>query len=290
LWLAGITHTGLSATPAISLPEVTFTGIQLPNRVDGIDRIAAMNWWRIQAVQSETGGELAVTYSGPDCSVPGNVPSSPDANTKRCQPVRWQPDAAPERLDWFHRYVVTAVTETDRTTGLVPVVTSYEYVGAPAWAYAKDDGLTKDKYRTWSQWRGYQRVRTRKGNPQDGRRSLTDNLYLRGMDGDRLASGGSRSVTVTASDGTAVKDDEALAGFLLEGVVDDGDGGAEVSASVNVPWLSAPTATAVHPHRAGAGHRQYPRPDPAGRRHRPADPGGHHVRHQRGQRRQHPGQ
>src|SRR5690606_17623561 len=59
LWLEGITQAG-HVGGTTQLPEINFDGVQLPNRVDGIDGIPPMNWWRISAVHYGTGGELAV--------------------------------------------------------------------------------------------------------------------------------------------------------------------------------------------------------------------------------------
>ena len=246
LWLDGITHTGHVGGTA-TLPELTFSGVQKPNRVDGIDNIPAMNWWRISAIHSENGGEMAITYSGPDCAAPGNLPAAPDSNTKRCMPVRWTPEGLSERLDWFHKYVVTQVTEHDRTSGLQPVVTNYEYVGGAAWRHADDDGLTQPKDKTWSMFRGYERVKVRKGHPDDGPVSLTETRYLRGMHGDKLAAGGTKTSVLTPAEGPAVTDEDALAGQVLEEVTYLGDSTTEVSRKVTHPWLSPVTATAVHP-------------------------------------------
>jgi hypothetical protein len=70
----------------------------------------------------------------------------------------------------------------------------------------------------------------------------TETTYLQGMDGDReKESGGSKSVTVTASDGTKVRDDERHQGFQLE--QHTFDGADEINATVSTPWKSAPTAT-----------------------------------------------
>jgi len=245
LWLDGITHTGLLGGSA-AMPEVTFSGVQMPNRVDGIDNIPAMNWWRISAIHSETGGEMAITYSGPDCSAPSDLPV-PDTNTRRCMPVRWTPEGLSERLDWFHKYVVTQVTEHDRTSGLQPVVTNYEYVGGAAWRYAEADGITQEKYKTWSGFRGYGRVITRVGHPADGPVTRTETLYLRGMHGDKKAAGGTKSVQVTASEFGPINDEEPLAGFTRETISYVGDTTTVLSRVINDPWLSTPTATAVHP-------------------------------------------
>jgi hypothetical protein len=58
------------------------------------------------------------------------------------------------------------------------------------------------------------------------------------MNGDHLASGGTRSVSI---DG--IVDDEAYAGMARESITDNGPDGAEVKESANRPWESAPTAT-----------------------------------------------
>lgn len=245
MWLDAIARTGhVGGTQA--LPEVTFSGQQLPNRVDGVDGIAPMNWWRIHTIRSETGGQIAVTYAPPDCG-PGNVPASADSNTRRCMPVRWQPEDQSERLDWFHKYVVAEVTSTDLTTGLQPVVVRYAYLDGAAWRYTDDDGIIQQKYRTWSQWRGYSRVQVRTGHPQDTQQSLVETRYMRGMNGDRLASGGTRVVSVSTSEGGAVPDDDVHAGFAREVVTSLGDTGNVTSRVITDPWLSDPTATRVKP-------------------------------------------
>jgi RHS repeat-associated protein len=242
LWLAGITHTGKLSGSA-SLPEVTFSPIQLPNRVDGQDGIAPMVKNRVRSVTSEAGGVLSVTYSEPECAV-GALPT-PDANTKRCYPTYWTPDGATAPVqDWFHKYVVGQTVEDDRIDGSPDQVTSYEYVGAPGWHFADDDGLVKEKEKTWSQWRGYERVRVRKGAAPE-QQSETEYLYLRGMNGDRLNAGGTRTASVVDSDGRGIVDEPHLQGFVREEIERDGPGGAEVSGKINDPLAQGPTATRV---------------------------------------------
>jgi RHS repeat-associated protein len=246
LWLASISHQGLVG-PATAVPDVTFTGVQMNNRVDGLDHSPAMNWWRIADVTSESGGRTSVRYSERDCLPGSRMPASPEANTLRCYPVIWTPEGYTDPVrDWFHKYVATAVTETDTTGGtgaaLPPrKLTTYQYLGDPAWHYATDDGLTLDKYRTWSEWRGYARVGVTVGDT-DVRPSYSEARYFRGMNGDHLPSG-SRSVTVTDSQGGTWPDDDWLAGTAREQTTYDGPGGPEVSASISDPWVSAPTAT-----------------------------------------------
>jgi RHS repeat-associated protein len=246
MWLASIQRTGHVGGTA-TLPAVDFDGVQLANRVDGIDGIPPMNWWRMKAIKSETGGELAVNYLPKECAAPSNLPAQ-DTNAKRCHPLKWTPDSlddlAKERTDWFHKYVVSDVTEKDLTTGLAPEVTQMDYVGTPAWHHDEEDGLIPAERKTWSQWRGYDRVRTLKG-AANGEREQTEVLYYRGMDEDKTATGGVKDVKVVDSNGVAVEDSNDLAGAERERITYDKAGGQVTERSITDPWVSAPTATRV---------------------------------------------
>ncbi|RDI23081.1 DUF6973 domain-containing protein [Lentzea flaviverrucosa] len=244
LWLDKISHVGLvgGETP---VPDVRFQGIQLSNRVDThSDQLAAMKWWRLKTVFTDTGGRIDVTYADADCVAGTRVPNvnALQDNDLRCYPVRWKPDGNKDPFwDFFHTYVVKSVQESDLTGGSVRVVTDYEYVGAPAWRHVDDDGLTKAENMTWSVWRGYGAVKARKGDP--GEQTLTERRYFRGMNGDKLPSG-TRPASMPAiavGDVPATPDEDAFAGTVREEIVHNGE--AEVSATVNVPWQSNPTAS-----------------------------------------------
>jgi hypothetical protein len=226
LWLAGISHTGLLGGVA-SVPDITFTGIQMPNRVDPLSYGPLMNWWRVAQINTETGGMISIRYSDRDCVAGWRMPASPDSNS----PV----------ADWFHKYVVVAVSETDLTGGSPRVANTYTYVGNPAWHFDDDDGRVPLSRKSWAQWRRYGDVQVYHGDP--GEQSETDTLYFRGMDGDKLAAGGTKSVQVIASDGVVCTDTDALAGSAHEQTVYNGPGGPVVSGTISDPWLSAPTAT-----------------------------------------------
>ncbi len=237
MWLESVTHSGKDG--ANKLPKVTFYERQDANRVhaDSHDRLP-MYKWRIRAIQSETGGTISVNYKPTECT-PSNLPT-PETNTKRCMPSFWSKEGTiGEKEDWFHKYVVDTVIEDEVTVTGPNKVTSYDYSGA-AWAF-DDSELVKTKKKTWNQWRGYRTVIVRTG--EAGSKQLrTETTYLQGMDGDReKESGGTKSVTVTASDGTKVRDDSRHQGFLLE--QRSFNGGAEVTGSVSTPWKSEPTAT-----------------------------------------------
>ncbi|MBO3747217.1 type IV secretion protein Rhs [Streptosporangiaceae bacterium NEAU-GS5] len=240
LWLNGISHSGLLGGGA-SVPDVTFTGVQLPNRVDTVDGSPAMNWWRVASIRNGTGGEISVSYSKQEC-VPGvKMPTAPESNTMRCYPVIWAPEGATKAItDWFNKYVVDSVTETDHTGQSPRVLTTYTYKGAPGWHYTDDDGLTPAKGRTWSQWRGYEVVGTAKGEP--GQQSYGEIRYFRGMDGDHLPSGTRHAVVTDSRNGTFT-DADGYSGQTRERITYNGAGGAEISSILTDPWMSAPTAT-----------------------------------------------
>jgi RHS repeat-associated protein len=246
LWLDKISRSGLVG-PQTDVPDIRFQGIQLSNRVDThSDQLAAMKWWRLKTIFTETGGRIDVNYSDPDC-VPGSRMPDQNAlqdNTLRCYPVRWTPAGNKDPIwDYFHKYVVKSVTETDLTGGSVRVITQYDYVGAPAWHYSDDDGFVKAENKTWSVWRGYGAVKVMKGDP--GEQTLTETRYFRGMHGDKLPSG-TRTATmsaITVGNVPEVMDEDAFAGTVREAIVYNGPNGGEVSATVNEPWRSEPTAT-----------------------------------------------
>jgi len=236
LLVKSIQHTGHAASPPVTLPPVTFNHVQLPNRVDRRgDDIPPYIKYRIGAIYDESGGQIDVNYSEPDCTL-DNLPK-PETNTRRCFPVKWTPPGEADPItDWFHKYVVTQVVRSDRTARSPDMLTTYEYLGGAAWHFDDDDGLTKEKYKTWSQWRGYGHVRVKTGGQGD-LRSQTDTWYLRGMDGDRLnASGGEKRVTVSDGEGGSHVDHDALRGFELKRAEYDKPGGKVEVKTVNTPW------------------------------------------------------
>ncbi len=250
LWLKEIIPTGHVGTP-VQMPTTSFDGIPLANRVDtGSDTVPPLEWFRINAVHGGTGGDVAINYSGVDC-LPTGLPA-PDNNDRRCRPQKWSLlDTSPDRTDWFHKYVVTSVQETDRTVAAndpwqapVPVVTSVQYLDKPAWRFEEQDAGTDLKESTWSQWRGFGRVKVIKGRA-DEPQSVNETLYFRGLDGDRTAAGGTKDIKVTDSTGTAVDDIDEYNGQAREQIVYKG--AAVLSKSIADYYLSAPTATMTRP-------------------------------------------
>ncbi|UKL04222.1 RHS repeat domain-containing protein [Streptomyces sp. NBU3104] len=236
LWLASIGRTGHAGGTDVTLPDVTMSGQQLPNRVEAaVDEIPPYNRYRVQSIRNETGSTLGVTYSAPECTAAA-LPS-PSSNTKRCYPVIWSPPEAPASgfepyEDWFHSYVVTQMLESDDVAGAPVMRTDYRYLGGLSWAKG-DDEFTKAKHRTWGERRGYGRVQTLTGDPAEGKQTLTEDRFFRGIDGAKVAD----------SAGAEVADHESFAGQKRESAVYNGDGGSLVTATSYTPWHSTATAT-----------------------------------------------
>ena len=242
LWLSQIQHTG---TGGAQTPAVLFAGQTMANRYNIGDGYPDLMRYRLTGVTTESGDQIAVTYSDPSCT-PAVAPS---ANTSRCFPVYWGPPGqGTPILDWFNKFVVTSVTDNDATGGSGQAVTTYKYTGTPAWHY-DDNEVVKPKNRTWGQWRGYSRVETLTGSTVDGQ-TRTDTLYYQGMDGDTLPGGALRTATVgldpavtVPGAAASVADTDQLAGKARESITYNGAAGSAVAASVDDYWVSAPTAT-----------------------------------------------
>nr|WSX77621.1 polymorphic toxin-type HINT domain-containing protein [Streptomyces sp. NBC_00899] len=250
LWLASIQRTGKDGTPNLQLPKVTFTPVELPNRVDGTDLVPApgiFNRPRIQELTTETGEQIQVDYSLPACSRVNHVmPADPSTDTMACYNVLWSPPGsvygADPASDWFNRYQVASVTENDPVAHSPAQVTTYTY-GPAAWHY-NDEEMADPKSRTWDQFRGYASVTAVTGSGQDGPQSQTVTKYLQGMDGDRTASGGTKPVKVTDTLGDQITDTEWLSGQTLETDTYDKAGGSVTAYTVTVG--SSPVTTATH--------------------------------------------
>ncbi|GAA1068234.1 RHS repeat-associated core domain-containing protein [Streptomyces asiaticus] len=241
LELESIQHTGHTAEPAITLPKTTFAYTQLANRLDKTgDGYAPFIKDRLSTVADESGGQIDVNYSAEACDW-GSLPT-PQTNTTRCFPqyIGGSTSDAPER-QWFNKYVVTSTTTTDRTGGAPDQVTAYDYKGGAAWHFDDDDGLTKEKFKTWSQWRGYGQVRVQTGGQGGSKamKSQEDTYFLRGMDGDRKdTGGGTKSVSVSLEDGEGdpITDHESANGFAYKTVSYSGPDGKVLAKKVNRPW------------------------------------------------------
>ncbi|MFC7806710.1 RHS repeat-associated core domain-containing protein [Streptomyces olivaceus] len=214
LWLSGIAHEGRVGGTE-KLPSLQLMGLALVNRVDSDDdNIDGFHRYRLATVLSETGAQLDVTYAPTQCTA-GALPK-PGESTKRCYPVVWSPPGSIDpTTDWFHKYVVQEIIQTDRTGGGDDLVTDYAYHGDAGWRHAEPDGITKDEYLTWSQWQGYGETTVTSG---DGQSTATrvEHTYLRGLNGDKKPGGGTRTETATDSTGKTYTGHKEYTGFEIE--------------------------------------------------------------------------
>ncbi|WP_121159797.1 polymorphic toxin-type HINT domain-containing protein [Micromonospora pisi] len=254
MWLESVAHSGGTTTT----PEINFDFVHRPNRVDTIgDTKPPLYWMRMGTIWTETGGKVSVVYSDPQCVANSVMPASPETNTLRCYPVLSENAATGKtETEYFHKYVVNQVIESDWTGGGTDVTSSYEYLDGVAWRHTDDNGLTPDKFRTWSDYGGYGRVRMRQGDPVGGQQTLTESRYYRGLHGDKASpSGGTRNIQMPAidlngdgdttdpEDAPQVNDEDTFAGQVRQQIVYNGVDTDPISTTVNQAWQSAPTAT-----------------------------------------------
>ncbi|WP_344466976.1 RHS repeat-associated core domain-containing protein [Kitasatospora kazusensis] len=257
LWLSSIVRTGTDGQPSAALPAVSFVPREMANRVDGLVPAAPMfNRPRIQQINTETGGQINVVYSDPQCSrVKKTMPTSEDDDKLACMPVKWYlpGSSSPDPVsDWFNKPLVADVTEQDAVTGLSVVKdTHYTYNGDAAW-HRNDSEFADPKTRTWDGFRGYQSVTTTTGSAYVGEAPKTQvtTTYLRGMDGDYKADGTTRAITVPNPLGGAdVTDSNWLTGRTLAVQTYDQAGGAVVSMSGTI--TNGQQTTATHKQSGG---------------------------------------
>ncbi|WP_406401961.1 polymorphic toxin-type HINT domain-containing protein [Streptomyces sp. NBC_00879] len=247
LRLDSIQRTGHTGT-AITLDPVSFTYLKRPNRVAGGTQpgggnILPLTRPRVSTITSEAGAITTVTYNDPECVRGSKMPAAEDNNAESCYPQYWNINGGTDAsLDWFHKYRVTAVTTADTSGNGELVESAYTYED-PAWHFNDSPFVPTDE-RTWSVWRGYQKVTVQTG-ASTGTRSRTVTTYLQGMHGDRLKAGGTRSVNVPGIDFSGLDvpdavDADQYAGFTRQQITYNG--GTPVGVTVNTPW-SVRTAT-----------------------------------------------
>lgn len=239
--LDSITHTGQNGGTAAT-PPLLFSRTQLQNRVNvgAPDGDAPLIKWRVSAIKTESGGVVSVNYKAADCTS-SSLPTAPDSNTRRCFPNYWTPPGATTPvLGWFHKYVVDSVVADGAVAPSQATVTRYTYLGSPAWHY--DDNVTQPaKYRSWSEFRGYASVDTITGDLGESNPLRARATFFRGMHGDKLAAGGTKTAVVTDSTGGTITDSDHFNGLTRESITYNGT--AEVSGQISTPWASAVTAT-----------------------------------------------
>jgi len=249
LVLNSITRTGYTASgSSLSLPGVQLSYQLMDNRIPGYNSLPGMAHWRLTQIETETGGLISTTYST-GCTL-SDIPSDPSVNHTLCYPVKWaQPGDQNTALDYFNKYVIKKVEVQDGTAGDPAQLTTYNYIGNPAWHF-DDNEVVKAKDRTWGQFRGYTEVDTLTGDPQNltngvaDTQTLTKTRYFQGMNGDTNSTGGTTSgVNVSDSAQQTFTDANALAGQRLETQTYSGSTGAELTDKITVPSVLSVTGT-----------------------------------------------
>ncbi len=246
LQLNSITRTGDDGG-SLPMPAVTFYYTPgMPNRVPGAASWPAMLHFRIAAIENETGGVTNVTYSSPDCNQSTSSPDlpTPSSDTRLCYEEYWTPADSTMISDWFEKYTVSQVEQTDSVGGSPPQITKYLYPPNGAAWHRNDSPLVPNAQRTWDQWRGYGQVITETGTAPDPI-TETETTYLRGMQGDFTNQTGTTTRTwpdVTDSIGGQVPDLPQYAGYTLETQTFNQAGGKVAKDDISLPW-SATTAT-----------------------------------------------
>ncbi|MGW5418891.1 polymorphic toxin-type HINT domain-containing protein [Streptomyces sp. NPDC003943] len=239
LALMSITRSAKAGATEIPMKPVSFTYQMRHNRVDATDDILPLTRPRISTVTTETGAITTVTLSDKECVRSEVLAAAQDSNTRNCYPQFWNINGSPDAsVDWFHKYRVLGVTESDPAGQNDAVENAYEYSGA-AWHY-NDDPLTPKNERTWSDWRGYRQVTVYKGaNSATQPRSKSISLYMQGMNGDKNADGTAKAVSIAplaqpSVGASTLTDSDQYSGQLREQVTYNGT--TPISAIAHQPW------------------------------------------------------
>jgi RHS repeat-associated protein len=274
LWLAGLTHTGWTVnadgTTAVTTdPEVFTHGSFWPNRAKASPYVGSTAYQRLRLdrISDTLGSVVEVTYglgipggASFDCSASA-VPKV-TANSTLCYPEYWtQPGASTPTLDWFNKYLVTAVRTVDTTAISPDRVANYTFLGTPVW-HTDDSEQADAAYRTFDQFRGFSQVQntTGSGTASD---SKTVTTYFRGMDQDGNATYPFQDAAghVWVSDNhndvfnpgdPGLRDDNALAGQPVDvQTFAAADSQTVVSEVVSLPVDPASVVTAAHTRLSG---------------------------------------
>lgn len=224
LWLSSIKRTGHDGTNEVVLPQVTFSGIWLQNRVVVPTGESAFTKLRVDSVRNETGGRVDVVYGhAPSRTCDETYVTTGGTGGGPLEHYASERECFPRQLDgnweWWHKYVVTRVALGDQSLGYQLGqaaatgpnegrlrVYDYEYLQLPGWRYINDP---QSDIETWDDWRGYERtiIHQRQvgtdqipaANTDVARRTV---IRFRGLDMTPAAPGAWRSESVTDSQGT----------------------------------------------------------------------------------------
>lgn len=187
-------------------------------------------------VYDDFGSRIDVTYGQPHPCNPAALPAE-HANGTDCFRAWYKPEGKAPKFGWFRKFLVTKVSEVDRT-GLSPARdTLYVYNDAPAWHFDNKGALTPVDHQSWGQWRGHSSVSSFHGKTGPTQ-SVESFLYFRGMNGDRLnRAGGAKTVELTNSKGVKNLDHDMIEGQLWEQRRWNGSTTDELSSTISTFWV-----------------------------------------------------
>ena len=212
LWLDQIQRTGKPgwvwygqpATDATSMEPVEFYGTWLDNRAENS---ISSKMLRLAVAHEELGAMVWFSYGQPGHSC--TTFSGWDTNSQYCFPVYFDPDGGTAGWATMNKFVVTQTLLVDGTGGSPAQAINYTYGDNPAWHH-NGSPLIPDNRETWSEWRGHSKVTTTNGD------TASIELFYRGMHGDKLTGGATKSVSINDANGGSVVDSDWMAGYLRE--------------------------------------------------------------------------
>ena len=222
LALFAVQPVGAPGASQLVAPAAAFGYTAMANRPGFATGTAgAMSYARLTEIYSETGGKTVIGYGQPSGCAP--IPAANwDTQTKDCFPQYWDPPGTtPPGWAAFNKYLTVAVQEQDLVGGSPAVVTAYAYAPAPldgnlvtiahpgaAWAKPQS-WVAAAGTLSWNEYRGYEDVEVvaYSANP-----TRTRYRVFRGMNGDPVVGGGTKSMSITDGDGTSRVDERWLRG------------------------------------------------------------------------------
>ncbi len=219
LWLDTIRQVGMAGSgPDIAMPPTDFDAVLLDNRPE---QETSWPFPRLAAVSNGLGGRTEFTYGQ-------QTPCALNDISQDCYRTGSSGD-----YTYYNKWLVLQAVDKDLVGGSPDMPTTYEYVGAPAWAdpvnYLLTDTLQgpecdpptfgtctvlkKDK----TEWRGYPTVRTLKGGGTDpAGYSATSATFFRGLYEELKADGTPQHTQISDFEGNSYNDLRALAGRTLQ--------------------------------------------------------------------------
>lgn len=222
LALFAVQPVGAPGAGQLVAPAAAFGYTAMANRPGFATGTAgAMSYARLTEIYSEIGGKTVIGYGQPSGCAP--VPSGTwDTQTQDCFPQYWDPPGTtPPGWAAFNKYLTVAVQEQDLVGGSPAVVTAYAYAPAalngnlvtiahPGAAWAKPQSwVAAAGTLSWNEYRGYEDVEVvaYSANP-----TRTRYRVFRGMNGDPVVGGGTKSMSIVDGDGTSRVDERWLRG------------------------------------------------------------------------------